>query len=148
MHTLVHGILTDSPHVERSVTHCVRANHDTDIAVCHLSAPVGAFPPVAVNSEVCGHPSPFPYLAHWTPPFSILGLDFVPTRNEYVSRSPLCGERTHQRPMLSVLQKKGVGLVACSHATILHATRGWQLPTCTRTLTRKKLHARTRGPQS
>jgi hypothetical protein len=41
-----------NPHVERAVTHCVRADHDTDIAICHLSAAVHAFPPVAVNPEV------------------------------------------------------------------------------------------------
>ena len=44
----------DSPHVERGVTHCVRSSGgaDVDIAICHLTAKVGAFPPVAVNSNV------------------------------------------------------------------------------------------------
>jgi len=48
----------DSPHVERSITHCVRAK-EVDVAICRLTAKVGAFPPVAINPEVMksGHGS-------------------------------------------------------------------------------------------
>ena len=42
----------DSPHVERSVTHCVRANNDEDVAICRLTAAVNAFPPVNANPQV------------------------------------------------------------------------------------------------
>jgi hypothetical protein len=42
----------DSPHVERGVTHCIAAGHDEDIAICHLTRAVHAFPPLAVNPVV------------------------------------------------------------------------------------------------
>ena len=42
----------DSPHVERSVTHCLRANNDEDVAICRLTRAVEAFPPVNVNPQV------------------------------------------------------------------------------------------------
>ena len=41
------------PHVERGVTHCVRSDGaDVDVAICHLTARVGAFPPISVNPHV------------------------------------------------------------------------------------------------
>ena len=44
----------DSPHVERGVKHCIGASGgaDVDIAICQISVPVGAFPPLTINSEV------------------------------------------------------------------------------------------------
>lgn len=36
---------TQHPHVERGVTHCISASHlDVDLAICHLTAAVHAFP--------------------------------------------------------------------------------------------------------
>jgi len=42
----------DNPHVERSITHCIRSDGDEDVAICHLTAAVHAFPPVAISPIV------------------------------------------------------------------------------------------------
>lgn len=38
--------------VERSVTKCIHADGDQDVAICHLTAAVHAFPSVKVNPEI------------------------------------------------------------------------------------------------
>ena len=50
VHINFHG---QKPHVERRVNHCISASHrDVDIAICHLTVAVHAFPPLAINPTI------------------------------------------------------------------------------------------------
>jgi hypothetical protein len=50
-----------NPHVERSVTSCIHADGDQDVAICKLTRPVEAFLPLKINPAVykTGHKTVF-----------------------------------------------------------------------------------------
>eukprot|EP00035_Acanthoeca_spectabilis_P031971 m.16577 g.16577 ORF g.16577 m.16577 type:complete len:441 (-) comp5063_c0_seq1:97-1419(-) len=60
VHIYFHG---DEPRVERTVSHCIRAT-TVDVAICHLTVAVHAFPPVWINPEIyrLGHHRPNTYV--------------------------------------------------------------------------------------